>query len=1133
MSSVRFGTAERETLMSDACHTPKVSSHAAAPDLQELFSTAPFGIFTTTPEGRFLTANPALAKMFGYQSPRELIASTTDIATQLYANPADRASFRQQLETQGEVSNHPCRLRRRDGTDFWGLLHVSVQGDAQQRIVAYQGLMIDCTKLAETGETPQRLQWMLSGDTLSRHEAGRTARDQGYGDLTALNRGGLILTAIGRERLKHFSHDYLELLGTSSAIYEANGDYAFGIFTSGWCRMMDGASRKLCDTADDATALSSGQWLCHESCWTDCSQRCIAERAPVDIACKGGIRMYAVPIVAGDEVVGAINFGYGDPPKDLETLRQLAEKYHLDVDKLAREAAAYDSRPPFIIELAKNRLHTTAQLIGTMIETKQTAEALRNQEETLRTTLRSIGDAVISTDVEGRVRMMNPVAEQLTGWSEQEATGQALDTVFPIINEHSRQAVSSPVVQVMKSGQIVGLANHTLLLAKDGREIPIADSGAPIRNDAGAITGVVLVFRDQSEERATREALEISEEMMRSSQAEAHICSYSTNLNVDAIDESAWICSPEFYRIFGIDETYPHTIAGWENFLHPDHREEIFAYHQQVVREGIPFNREYKILRIDDGVERWVHGTGTLVYDEAGKPIRMYGAIQDITEHKRAEEALRESEERYRTLHNASFGGITIHDKGLILECNQGLSEITGYSYDELIGMNGLLLISDATREKVIHHINTGYEEPYEVEGVRKNGEIYPVRLEAKIIKYKGKDVRVVEFRDITDQRQLQESLVQAQKMDAIGQLAGGVAHDFNNQLTGVLGFASMLLERLDDPTLKRYAEGIITSAQRSADLTQKLLAFSRKGQFQRIPVDVHRIINDTVEMLQHSIDKRIRIRRCLEAQQAQIIGDPSQLQNALLNLAVNARDAMSEGGELTFSTSIATLEARSLPGFELSPGSYLIVAVEDSGSGMSQEVQAHLFEPFFTTKEQGKGTGMGLASAFGTVTQHQGAITVSSEPGHGSTFRLYLPLAEHSNDASRGDTPPMGVRSQLRILLVEDEELVREFVQDMLGEVGHRVETATDGRRALERYRQIWQEIDLVILDMIMPGLDGRDTFRAMKAINPAVRAILASGYSLNQQSQAILAEGALGFVQKPFSPNQLLRAVECATGE
>ena len=344
-----------------------------------------------------------------------------------------------------------------------------------------------------------------------------------YGDLTGLNTSRLILDAVGAEVLVDMADVYLDLLGTSSAIYEKNGDYALGIFASGYCKMLDHASRKLCHTDNNAEALRCGKWLCHESCSNDASQTAIHTGKPVDIICNGGIHLYAVPIIVNGEPVGAINFGYGDPPRDPEKIKEIAEKYEVDPAELQKEAELYESRPSFITELAKVRLQGTADLIGALIESKLAENALRESEERYRTTLMSIGDGVIVTDLDGHVTSLNPVAEELTGWTQAEAIGHVIEEVFQIVNEETNEPVESPVRRVEREGIVVGLAIHTILISRDGTERPVADSGAPIRIGAAPLNGVVLVFRDQTEERASQQALQSAfEEMTRLNQDLRH-----------------------------------------------------------------------------------------------------------------------------------------------------------------------------------------------------------------------------------------------------------------------------------------------------------------------------------------------------------------------------------------------------------------------------------------------------------------------------------------------------------------------------------------------------------------------------------------------------------------------------------
>jgi len=383
-----------------------------------------------------------------------------------------------------------------------------------------------------------------------------------------------------------------------------------------------------------------------------------------------------------------------------------------------------------------------------------------------------------------------------------------------------------------------------------------------------------------------------------------------------------------------------------------------------------------------------------------------------------------------------------------------------------------------------------------------------------------------------SEKSSLEEQLRQSQKMEAVGTLAGGIAHDFNNLLTGILGYADMLNSGGLSPEQTRKAADVIEkAARRAAELTQQLLGFARKGKYQNIPVDLHAIIAEVVSLLGRTIDKNVSLHQDLKADEPFVLGDPVQIQQVILNLSVNARDAMAGGGRLSFETERIRMprpvDARGGPAED---NQSIKLVVSDTGCGIPLEVQPRIFEPFFTTKEQGKGTGMGLSMVYGIVKNHGGSICVTSDADRGTRFEIFLPavarpeLVVEDNEESRAGT------GGATILLVDDEELVRNVASTMLETLGYRVMTAHDGADAVELYRRQEHQIDLVILDMAMPRLGGRDCFRAMCEINPAVRAVLSTGYTLDDTTQSILDEGMVGFAQKPYVMDELADTVSRA---
>lgn len=379
-----------------------------------------------------------------------------------------------------------------------------------------------------------------------------------------------------------------------------------------------------------------------------------------------------------------------------------------------------------------------------------------------------------------------------------------------------------------------------------------------------------------------------------------------------------------------------------------------------------------------------------------------------------------------------------------------------------------------------------------------------------------------------TERKRLQEDLFQVQKLDAIGQLAGGIAHDFNNQLSGILGYAELLLYRLEDEKSVKYASQIVTIAKRSAELNSRLLIFSRKCQLRNIPVDLDQVIHEVVGILRHTISPQIEISVRLNATGSWTVGDPTQVQSALLNLAVNARDALPDGGILKFETRDRLMfenETRIGP-FLLPPGAYIPLSVSDSGVGMSGETIERIFEPFFTTKKEGKGTGMGLAAVFGTMKSHGGAITVESCVGKGTAFQLLFPLAHPTQSADKGGARHRNEKYGFKgeVLVIDDADFNVEVTCTHLNQAGFQAQGYTCPVEAIDYFTAAHQTISVVLLDMAMPKISGTDIFYTLRKINPGVSVILMSGFADKKQVQALLDAGACAFLHKPFDQRELL---------
>ena len=608
----------------------------------------------------------------------------------------------------------------------------------------------------KTEETLHRLEWLLSTQPVATRD---DVYVPPYGDVTELNTTGLIRRLVEERLLIDIASDFLDLLQTSTAIYEKNGDYALGIFSSGWCRFMDAASRNLCGTDDNRQALAGGQWLCHESCWTHNASQAIATGAPVDITCHGGIRMYGLPIYAGGEVVGAINFGYGDPPREPDNLRELAALYGVDPEELRQKAESYESRPPFIIELAKKRLAVAARMLGEIIERKQ----------------------------------------------------------------------------------------------------------------------------------------------------------------------------------------------------------------------------------------------------------------------------------------------------------------------------------AEAEREK------------------------------------------------------LQAQLIQAQKMESVGRLAGGVAHDFNNMLNVILGYSELAMQdmRREDPLYDELNE-IYAAARRSSDITRQLLAFARKQTINPKVIDLNETLAGMLKMLRRLIGEEIDLSWQPGADLWPVNMDPAQVNQVLANLLVNARDAIAGVGRVVIRTANVRLAPEDCAGYTgLVPGEYVRLSVHDNGHGMDRGTLDNLFEPFFTTKEVGEGTGLGLATVYGIIKQNQGFIYADSRPDEGTIFNVYLPPHNNETEAARAAEPAQETAADGQtVLVVEDETSVLKLICRILERMGYTVLMADDPSLAIQRTEAYQGRIDLLITDVVMPKMNGRELADRLRARHPDLKVLYMSGYPDNVIGQRGVLETDTHFLEKPFSNQGLAQKVRKIIG-
>jgi len=515
----------------------------------------------------------------------------------------------------------------------------------------------------------------------------------------------------------------------------------------------------------------------------------------------------------------------------------------------------------------------------------------------------------------------------------------------------------------------------------------------------------------------------------------------------------------------------------------------------------------------------------------------LLASCRDITEIRQAQKTVAESELRLKTfIENSPDAFYAIDVNCNILQVNEAACLQTGYSRNELIGMSMADIEAKSSIEEAAEkckQMDPGDVQAFETDHRRKDGTLFPVDFQLTLININGEKLIFGFARDMTERKAMEREkenyqlrLIQAQKMEAIGTLAGGIAHDFNNLLTGIEGRASLLAHELNpDDSRLEHVNAILKHTQSATDLSAQLLGIARGGKYEVRPLDINELSRESAAMFGRT-NKQIRIDTRLNDSPLVVRADRNQLEQVLLNLYINASQAMPEGGEIRLETSLSTLDEGFCAPHGIAPGRYIKISVSDTGTGIAESIQHQIFDPFFTTKEKGRGTGLGLASAYGIIKNHGGIITVHSEVDQGTQFDLYLPQSDQKIQSapSAGES---SVKGSETILLVDDETMITEVGGAMLQKLGYHVISANSGEHAIDIIEKDLSHIQLVILDMIMPGLDGKKTFDQIRRMAPTVPVLLSSGYSMDSKTAEILEQGGNGFIQKPFNMSELSQKV------
>jgi PAS domain S-box-containing protein len=729
--------------------------------------------------------------------------------------------------------------------------------------------------------------------------------------------------------------------------------------------------------------------------------------------------------------------------------------------------------------------------------------------------LSAVQQAIIATDLNGIIIYWNNFAQILYGWSADEVKGK---NILEIILPETSQEQAAEIMSYLQRGE--SWSGEFLVRRRDGTIFPVLVTDSPIYDDEKTLIGIIGISTDITERKQALEALQESEARLRLALEAAHMSTWDWDILTNNV-----VYFNEDTPIYGLPAN--ENLATYEAFLnaiHPEDRDRVATDVKNAIENHTEYETEFRVIW-PDGQVHWLGDKGQVFYDETGKAVRMVGVSVDISEHKQAEAKIREQAALLDVTTNAIF----VQDlENKIIFWNKSAEQIYGWKSEEALGKNvNELLYKDTLPQlqEALSQTQLTGQWYGELHQIAKQGQTIVVESRWSLVEQENPKSILIINTDITQKKQFEAQFQRAQRLESLGTLASGIAHELNNILTPMLLSAQLLQMRVTDEQNQLLLQMLENNTQRSADLVKQVLLFARGVEGKRELLEVNPLILEIQQLAQQTFPRNIKVETDLVPNLWSIYGDATQLHQVLLNLVINGRDAMPNGGSLSISaTNFYVDETYAKMNLDADVGSYIVITVNDTGIGIPQEILDRIFEPFFTTKEIGKGSGLGLSTVLGIIKSYNGFINVTSNVGKGTKFQVFL-KAVLTNQTESEEELEFPVGNGELILVVDDEAEIREITETMLLKYNYRVLTANDGIEAIALYVQNRQEISAVLVDMVMPAMDGLTTIRTLQQMNPLVKIIPSSGLLDNQQ--LVQASGIQTFLVKPYTVWQLLQVL------